>query len=162
MVGKLWWTCIRPPLMVWSLWTACINSSWRWSLWTLNSALGLLPCPVCWVLKLLESLDLPGVSFLPCVWVLKLLAAAAWSLPPWIALPLLSAELLVYLPAQRKRVVYLISLGCDPIWEITGRSNDLFTYCFCKDKSTSLRPVEDLQSAIFNSVLSRFYNFYKL
>jgi len=41
--------------------------------------------------------------------------AAAWSLLPWIALPLLSAELLVYLLVQRKRVIYLISPGCDPV-----------------------------------------------
>jgi hypothetical protein len=37
-----------------------------------------------------------------------------------------------------------------------------FTYWYCKDKSTRLRPAKDLQSAMFKSVLSRaVYNFYR-
>jgi hypothetical protein len=44
-----------------------------------------------------------------------------------IALPLLSAELLEYLSVQRKRVVYLISPGCDPVMG-DNRAKQRFIY----------------------------------
>ena len=133
------------------------------SLWTLNPAWSLLPCPVCWISKLLETLDLPGVSFLPCAWVLKLLASSCLEPASLNCFsPLVCRTSCLVSSTAEEASCLSWSLGCDPIWEITGRSNDLFTYWFCKDKSTSLRPAKDLQRAMFNSVLSRFYNFYKL
>ena len=150
---------LRPgPVNHWFLFGLLVRS-----LCTLNSALGLLPCPVCWVLKLLETSDLPGVSFLPCAWVLKLLACCCLeSTSLDCSSPLVLQNFLSAFSAQRKRVIYLDPQVAILQWEITGWSNDLFTYWFCKDKSTRLRPAKDLQSAMFKSVLSgAVYIFYK-
>jgi hypothetical protein len=103
----------------------------------------------------LGSSSLSGLLSLETAWAL----GSAWSILPSLRLSLETASCCCLesvslncssplvcrtscLPFGAEEACRLSwSLGCDPIWEITGRGNDLFTYWFCKDKSTRLIPL---------------------
>jgi hypothetical protein len=86
------------------------------SLCTLNSALGLLPCPVCWVLKLLETSDRLGVSFLPCSWVFETAGVLLLGVNfLGLLFPSCLTELLVCLFGAEEACRLSWSPGCDPV-----------------------------------------------
>jgi len=152
-------SCIWPPSTAWSLWTTgfCL-AFWRgrcapwippWVFFLVRSAesWNCLKPRIC-----LEYPSLFALESLNC-WLLLLGVSLLGLL-----LPLLSFRLLV----SAEEACRLSTLGCDPVWE-DKRSKQWFIYLLsCKDKSTWVIPLWDLNTAMFITILSRtVYNFYK-